>query len=93
MYYNTCPICGSNLDPGEHCTCGGEHEKIAESFADINGGFIDRVQDGAAQIKVAGEQSDIRGGTPSAQGPINMRDTERTGLYPGGNGGDTTAGV
>lgn len=29
-YYNTCPICGANLDPGEKCTCtaerkGGEH--------------------------------------------------------------------
>ena len=20
-YYNTCPECGSNLDPGERCTC------------------------------------------------------------------------
>ena len=20
-YYVTCPLCGSNLDPGEHCTC------------------------------------------------------------------------
>jgi len=20
-YYNTCPGCGSNLDPGEPCTC------------------------------------------------------------------------
>lgn len=20
-YYKTCPLCGSNLDPGEHCNC------------------------------------------------------------------------
>jgi len=20
-YYDTCPICGANLDPGERCTC------------------------------------------------------------------------
>lgn len=23
-YYNTCPNCGSNLDPGEKCDCGSE---------------------------------------------------------------------
>ncbi len=21
MYYHTCPYCGANLDPGEHCDC------------------------------------------------------------------------
>ena len=21
MYYNVCPICGANLDPGEKCNC------------------------------------------------------------------------
>ena len=21
MYYHTCPHCGANLDPGEHCDC------------------------------------------------------------------------
>ena len=20
-YYHTCPYCGANLDPGEHCDC------------------------------------------------------------------------
>lgn len=20
-YYHTCPLCGANLDPGEHCDC------------------------------------------------------------------------
>ncbi len=24
MYYTTCPLCGANLDPGEHCDCTGE---------------------------------------------------------------------
>ncbi len=27
-YYNTCPNCGSNLDPGEKCDC--ENEKAKE---------------------------------------------------------------
>lgn len=27
-YYNTCPKCGSNLDPGEKCDC--EREKVME---------------------------------------------------------------
>lgn len=22
-YYHTCPCCGANLDPGEHCDCEG----------------------------------------------------------------------
>ena len=21
MYYNECPLCGANLDPGEQCDC------------------------------------------------------------------------
>lgn len=21
MYYNSCPLCGANLDPGEPCDC------------------------------------------------------------------------
>ena len=24
-YYNTCPICNANLDPGEICNCEMEH--------------------------------------------------------------------
>ena len=26
-YYKTCPICGANLDPGEHCDCMGQVEQ------------------------------------------------------------------
>ena len=26
-YYNKCPECGANLDPGEECSCGKEGEK------------------------------------------------------------------
>ena len=26
-YYNICPDCGANLDPGERCTCRQEHER------------------------------------------------------------------
>ena len=35
-YYNTCPNCGSNLDPGERCECENgkakEQEKKQEFF-------------------------------------------------------------
>ena len=27
MYYSVCRICGSNLDPGERCTCQEEKKK------------------------------------------------------------------
>ncbi len=26
-YYNTCPHCGCNLDPGERCDCQDAHER------------------------------------------------------------------
>lgn len=29
MYYKTCPYCGANLDPGEHCDC----ENIERTFS------------------------------------------------------------
>ncbi len=29
-YYNTCPNCGANLDPGEPCDCEKEKEKEKE---------------------------------------------------------------
>ena len=32
-YYNTCPLCGSNLDPGEPCDCQEEGEKRREFFS------------------------------------------------------------
>ncbi len=27
MYYNQCPCCGANLDPGEKCDCFGSEQK------------------------------------------------------------------
>lgn len=27
MYYNSCPICGANLDPGESCDCEEQKQK------------------------------------------------------------------
>lgn len=27
MFYNTCPKCGANLDPGEKCTCEDEEKE------------------------------------------------------------------
>ena len=27
MYYSVCRVCGSNLDPGERCTCQEEKKK------------------------------------------------------------------
>lgn len=31
-YYNTCPHCGSNLDPGEPCDCMKRKQKAAEEI-------------------------------------------------------------
>lgn len=32
-FYNTCPLCGATLDPGERCDCESEQEKRSEFFA------------------------------------------------------------
>lgn len=31
-YYNTCPICGGNLDPSEKCDCLARAEKLKNKF-------------------------------------------------------------
>lgn len=36
-YYRSCPDCGANLDPGEHCDCGEEKESIALGFDQAHG--------------------------------------------------------
>ena len=33
-YYNTCPNCGANLDPGESCDCKREKKKLADFYAE-----------------------------------------------------------
>lgn len=61
-YYNTCPLCGSNLDPGEPCDCKREEEKESDrktrfstggetygQFAGA-GGTISRYGDRAARV-------------------------------------------
>lgn len=50
-YYNTCPKCGCNLDPGEKCDCEGEKEKRQEFFSrnlktEPGGGQLSFVFDG-----------------------------------------------
>lgn len=32
-FYNTCPLCGSNLDPGEPCNCEREREQENTAFS------------------------------------------------------------
>lgn len=34
-YYNTCPNCGCNLDPGEKCDCEKEREDREEFYRNI----------------------------------------------------------
>lgn len=34
-YYNTCPNCGANLDPGEPCDCEKEREDREEFYRSI----------------------------------------------------------
>lgn len=31
-FYNTCPVCGANLDPGESCDCQEEKELEAKKI-------------------------------------------------------------
>lgn len=33
-YFNTCPYCGSNLDPGEPCDCKGEIQQELAAAAE-----------------------------------------------------------
>lgn len=32
-YYQTCPVCGANLDPGERCDCQNEQERPTDNVA------------------------------------------------------------
>lgn len=32
MYYNVCPDCGANLDPGERCDCKSEKKRREEIY-------------------------------------------------------------
>ncbi len=34
-YYNTCPHCGANLDPGESCDCMREKEDREEFYRSV----------------------------------------------------------
>lgn len=34
MYYNTCPYCGSNNDPGEICDCLESNNRVSDSKSD-----------------------------------------------------------
>lgn len=34
-YYNTCPHCGCNLDPGERCDCLKEQNRKQELYEDV----------------------------------------------------------
>ncbi len=34
-YYNTCPNCGSNLDPGEKCDCMIERERREKFYEGV----------------------------------------------------------
>ena len=34
MYYNSCPLCGANLDPGESCDCEEQTEQTETTEGD-----------------------------------------------------------
>jgi hypothetical protein len=40
-YFNTCPRCGSNLDPGERCDCeaAGEQQDTIEVELELDGQY------------------------------------------------------
>lgn len=43
-YFWTCPYCGANLDPGEHCDCL-EQEDISRRYHRHNNKFIKSMED------------------------------------------------
>lgn len=47
MYKYQCPICGANLDPGEHCDCEDKSAELLKKFEDIL--FTDK--DGQVSMK------------------------------------------
>lgn len=54
-FYKTCPLCGSNLDPGESCDCQEEKEqdrRKAQSMMKVG-------RDGQMQMCFAGEVAGI----------------------------------
>lgn len=34
-YYNTCPLCGCNLDPGEKCDCEDDKKELEEFYRHV----------------------------------------------------------
>lgn len=34
-YYNTCPLCGCNLDPNEKCDCEDNKKKLEEFYENV----------------------------------------------------------
>ena len=37
MYYNVCPYCGANLDPGERCDCTETEKPPADAGTSVGG--------------------------------------------------------
>ena len=48
-YYNTCPNCGSNLDPGERCECENEKAKEQEKKQEFFNRHL-KMEPGAGQL-------------------------------------------
>ncbi len=58
-YYNVCPGCGSNLDPGEKCTCSedrtGQRDFLGRHIKKLSSGQLAFVLDrGAVQTNLTG---------------------------------------
>lgn len=47
-YYNVCPKCHANLDPGEHCTCEEQEEEKKDFFRSNL-----KIEPGAGQLAFA----------------------------------------
>lgn len=39
-YFNTCPMCGSNLDPGERCDCERIRQEQRQESQEFYGRFL-----------------------------------------------------
>lgn len=67
MYYNECPFCGANLDPGEICDCREEDEHGNHLQGDRTGGRDHSGRSGGFQLCTGKMPSRNLAGTAGVQ--------------------------
>lgn len=65
-YYNVCPVCGGNLDPGERCDCQQRKRQERVAFGKwikaepATGQFVLQLDDGREEYEKRGIAADSR---------------------------------